>query len=148
MGWLRLLCTVLGLVFLVAGLTKLFPPDHRLLFEMAVSAHRMLPPEAVIWAGWLIPLGEIALGLLLVAGWRTRATSGLATCVLGIFVGVMTAAYFRGIQADCGCFGFGEPISRFTLVRDGVLLGLALTITLMAWRQARPNPATARRGTP
>lgn len=132
---------LLGLILLVAGLTKLLPPDHRLLFEMAVSAHRMLSPEMVIWAGWGIPLLEIALGVLLLTGVWPRLAGTVSFLLLGLFFGVMMSAFMRGIQAYCGCFGFGEQISQWTLVRDGAFLAVALIVTVAAWR--RPGAAAA-----
>lgn len=139
----RALRIFLGLLFLVAGLTKLVPPDHRLLFEMAVSAHGLLPPAAVVWVAWLLPLFEIVLGALLVAGWRPRLTGPVAVVLLSGFLSVMFTAYFTGVQADCGCFGFGEPISRWTLARTGAIWLAAVVVSVYAWRKRAPRPAQA-----
>lgn len=139
-----LLRGLLGLIFLIAGVTKLVPPDHRLLFEMAVSAHGLLSPEMVIWAGWGIPLFEIVLGVLLLGGIWPRFAGTASFLLLGLFFGVMMSAYLRGIQAYCGCFGFGEQISQWTLVRDGALVALALIVTVAAWRRGGAPAAYTR----
>ena len=36
----------------------------------------------------------------------------------------------------CGCFGLGKAISATTLARDGLLVALALVLTLLARRDA------------
>ena len=136
----------LGALFVLAGITKLVPPDHRYLFEMAVSAYRFLPPTAVVWAGWAIPLLEIALGVLLVLGWRTRWTGLAAVVTLSAFLSLMFTAFFTGIESYCGCFGFGEPIGRWTLTRDTLLFAVALLVTLAAWLPARRAAAAPAAG--
>ncbi|HEU4454565.1 MAG TPA: MauE/DoxX family redox-associated membrane protein [Longimicrobium sp.] len=138
---LSVLRIFLGLLFVIAGLTKLLPPDHRYLFEMAVSAHGLLPPAAVVWVAWLLPLFEIVLGAALVAGWRPRLAAPAAAVLLFGFLGLMFTAYFTGVQADCGCFGFGEPIGRWTLARTGALLLVAIVVSVGAWRRRGAAPA-------
>lgn len=145
MPLLKILRVLLGLLFVGAGLTKLVPPDNRLLFEMSVSAHGLLPAAAVVWVGWALPLFEIALGALLVAGWRPRLVAPVTAALLAVFMSVNTTAYFTGIQADCGCFGFGEPISVWTLARTLTLFLVAVAITAGAWLRRAPRAAEPQR---
>ncbi len=124
----------LGLLFIYAGFTKLYPPENRLLFEMAVSAYQILPVPGVIAVARVLPWFEIALGLLLLVGWKLRYFATVAAVLLGIFIGAMTITYLRGIEADCGCFGLGEPITPKTLLRDTGILLLAVFLAVRAWR--------------
>ena len=48
---------------------------------------------------------------------------------------VMGVTYARGIEADCGCFGLGEPITPATLTRDSLLFVLAVFLAIYAWRR-------------
>lgn len=101
--WLALFarCAV-GLVFVFSGLAKLWFPGP---FPAAVS--RLVPVAAfhpVVIVG--LPLFELVVGLLVLAGvWRrqvSRVVFGLAAC----FVAVRLAA-FAGLldRVPCGCFG-------------------------------------------
>jgi hypothetical protein len=63
--------------------------------------------------------------------------------LLGAFVTVMALNFARGNEIDCGCFGLGEPISPWTLVRDAFILALAVFLTVRAGRAGRDAPASA-----
>lgn len=131
---------ILGALFLYAGFTKVYPPSHVFQFEMAVSAYKLLPVGAVIVVARGLPWLEMVLGALLLSGWKQRYVATLAALLLGGFLAAMGVTYARGIEANCGCFGFGEAISPLTLARDSILLLMAFYLALTAWR--RP-PATS-----
>ena len=127
----------LGGVFLYAGFSKLYPPEHRLLFEMTLSTYQLLPVWGVIVVAYALPWLEMGLGVLLFTGWKLRYVATLTALLLGAFLAAMSITYARGIEANCGCFGFGEPISAFTLTRDSVLLLMAFYLAVTAWRHRR-----------
>lgn len=77
-----------------------------------------------------LPLLELALGILLMAGVWLRSLSIAAAAILALFFTVMVVSYFRGAGIDCGCFGVGEPLSARTLVRDGALLAGAVWLVV------------------
>lgn len=129
----------LGALFFYAGFSKLYPPEHRFLFELAVSAYQILPVWGVIVVARALPWFEIALGALLLAGWKLRYTSTVGALLLGGFIAAMAITYARGIEADCGCFGIGERISPLTLARDSILLAMAVFLSAHSWR-TRPLP--------
>jgi uncharacterized membrane protein YphA (DoxX/SURF4 family) len=120
-------------VFLYAAYTKLREPW--LVFAMAIDAYQLLPQWAVLTLGRTIPWLELLLGLLLATGFALRFAAPASAILLGVFFGIMAHAYAQGLKIDCGCFGFGEPISAQTLLRDGALLAIALTLTFLALRQ-------------
>jgi uncharacterized membrane protein YphA (DoxX/SURF4 family) len=105
----------LGGIFVYAGLVKLANP---LEFAALLDAYELLSPERVIWTAGIIPWLEIVLGMALIFGLWTRFMAASAGAFLVFFIVVMLVTYLRGIEADCGCFGGGERISPFTLVRD------------------------------
>ncbi|HKZ51805.1 MAG TPA: MauE/DoxX family redox-associated membrane protein [Candidatus Acidoferrales bacterium] len=132
----QLVCRlVLGGLFLYAGFTKLYPAEHRLLFEIAVSSYQLLPVPVVIIVAQVLPWVEITLGILLIVGWKLRYFATFAALLLGAFIAAMGITYARGIEADCGCFGLGEPISPLTLLRDSGVLAIALFLAVYAWRK-------------
>lgn len=133
----------LGVLFVVAGLSKVYPPERRFLFEMAVSAYQLLPVWAVIVLARTLPWFELALGLVLMLGWKLRYTAVLAALVVGGFIGAMTITYARGIEADCSCFGLGEAISPLTLARDSLFLVMAIYLATYVWRNRSATIASA-----
>jgi uncharacterized membrane protein YphA (DoxX/SURF4 family) len=121
-------------VFLYAAYTKLREPW--LIFAMAIDAYQLLPQWAVLTLGRTIPWLELLLGLLLATGFALRFAAPASAILLGVFFAIMAHAYAQGLKIDCGCFGFGEPISAATLLRDGALLAVSLALTFLALRQA------------
>ena len=127
-------------LFLYAGYMKLQNP---FLFEMAVDSYQLLPATAVIIVARTLPWLEIALGLLLLAGWKLHYFATFTALLLGFFLALMAIAYSRGIEATCGCFGFGEQVSPRTLARDTALFAIAVYLAAHSWKRRRgPLPAT------
>jgi arginine exporter protein ArgO len=57
--------------------------------------------------------------------------------MLVAFMVAMLHAYAKGQEISCGCFGPGELISKWTLLRDGSMLAGSLFLTWMALRGPR-----------
>jgi uncharacterized membrane protein YphA (DoxX/SURF4 family) len=93
--------------------------------------------------GTVLPVVEIAVGLLLVAGLLTRAAAAAGGLLMLVFVGGIVSAWARGLSIDCGCFGTGGPVTPGEtaylpdLLRDLGLLALA------AWLVVRPRTPLA-----
>jgi len=128
---------VLGAVFVYAAYTKL--RQSWLLFALSIDSYQLLPQWAVLTLARTLPLMELTLGVLLVAGAWLRYTSIVASAILALFFTVMVYQYAIGAGIDCGCFGVGEALSWKTLVRDGVLLAGAIALVWLAWRNAPPR---------
>jgi uncharacterized membrane protein YphA (DoxX/SURF4 family) len=147
--WFLLLGRVfLAGIFIYAGATKVWVLlfEHWTLFAMSINSYGVLPGWAVNAIAWALPWLEILLGVLLLAGWQVRWMAAACTALLAGFFAVMLRAYFLGLGIDCGCFGFGEALSARTLVRDGLLLAISLSVTLAAFaavRARRRVPAAA-----
>ena len=123
----------LGAVFLYAAYTKL--RQSWLLFALSIDSYQMLPEWAVFALARMLPILELMLGLLLIAGVWLRYLSIVAAAILAMFFSIMLVSYFRGAAIDCGCFGVGEPLSIKTLVRDGVLLAAAIGLVVLTRRR-------------
>jgi uncharacterized membrane protein YphA (DoxX/SURF4 family) len=130
---------VLGGVWLVAGATKITDLDASV---RAVRAYRLLPETAAQVVGAGLPVVELLLGVLLIAGAGVRAAAAVSTVLMAAFVVGIASAWARGLRIDCGCFGTGgdlapgqEPSYGVELVRDAALTALALL--LVRWPTGR-----------
>ena len=150
---------VLGGIFLYAGYSKAFLPNHSLWpffvlkfsvsmnlsnFAQQVDAFKLLPPWGVQFVANTLPFAEMALGLLVLIGWRLRIWAPILTVImLGFFV-VVTRAYLLHMNINCGCFATPEPIGPGKILEDAALSALALIMTYFAFIEARkPHPWSA-----
>jgi uncharacterized membrane protein YphA (DoxX/SURF4 family) len=126
-------------VWLYAGLSKLGDLDGSV---RAVKAYRLLPLTVAELVGAALPLVEVGLGLLLLAGFATRLAGVVSAVLLAGFVAGIASAWARGLRIDCGCFGTGgdlaageSPAYPFELGRD--LVFLAAAGLLAGWPRTR-----------
>jgi uncharacterized membrane protein YphA (DoxX/SURF4 family) len=130
--------------WLWAGLAKVLEPDVAV---RAVAAYRLLPGVAVKPVAWGLPFGEVALGVLLMLGIRTRVAALVSMALLTLFIVAVAAAWARGLRIDCGCFGGGGPSvtagARSYLLEMGRDLVLA---AMAAWLIVRPRTLVSAEG--
>ena len=138
---LIVLRVVLAAVFLYAAYTKLREPW--MLFAMSIDAYQILPEWAALTLGRTLPWMELALGLLLATGLGLRYSAAGATALLGGFFAIMVRTYALGMKIDCACFGLGDVIGPATLTRDGILLALSISLTILAFRFWKSNTVRA-----
>jgi len=144
---------VLGGIFIYAGYAKIFlpimhprPPIGVALafFALQVGSYQILPPGGVNFVAHTLPFAEIALGLLLIIGWQLRIWAVLSTLLILGFFAAVVRSYAAGMQINCGCFATPEPLTLWTVIRDGALAALALAMTIFAFIEARnPHPWSA-----
>jgi uncharacterized membrane protein YphA (DoxX/SURF4 family) len=121
--WVSLVLRVaVGGVFIFSGYTKIVAIDETI---RSVRNYQLLPEAVVPTVGSALPVLELLLAVLLVAGIVTRISVVVTFVVsLAFFVGV-AAAWARGLQIECGCFGNGgytsDPVPGY--VRELVLNG-------------------------
>jgi len=132
--WLGLAARlVVGGVWVVAGALKLPDPAESV---RAVRAYQLLPEAVVPTVGHLLPLLEIAIGALLLAGLLTRGAAICSALLFAAFVFGISWAWAKGLQIDCGCFGgggFDENASEdypWEIARD---IGLLVVSLYVAW---------------
>ena len=120
----------LGLVMVTAGALKISDPDAAV---RAVQAYQILPSGIDQVVGYVLPLLEIVLGLLLILGLGTRLAAIGAGVFMVVFIVAVTSAWVRGLSIDCGCFGGGGAVSpegkawRYgsEILRDLLFAGMA-----------------------
>ncbi|MGI5292344.1 DoxX family protein [Nonomuraea polychroma] len=120
---------VLGGVLIVAGALKIGNPSDSV---VAVKAYQLLPESIAVPVGYVLPILEIVIGVLLVVGLLTRVAAVIAGLLMFAFVFGIAWAWANGLRIDCGCFGGGgqlgkgqEPTYLLDILRDFglVLLG-------------------------
>lgn len=140
----------LAAVFLVSGALKVVDPTQT---RVAVLAYEVMPPGLVGPVAIGLPLVELALGTLLLAGAFTRWTALASAVLLVVLMTGVVQAWVRGLSIDCGCFGGGgvvaEGATRYPqeLARDVGLLLLALwlvvrprtVVSVDGWRDVDPD---------
>ena len=109
-----------------------------------MESYKLLSPAAVNFVAHTLPFAEILLGLLALIGWQLRIWATLITLILLGFVAAVTRAYLLHMNINCGCFATPEPLTGWTIVRDGALAALAVAMTVFAFVEARkPHPWSA-----
>lgn len=150
---------LLGGIFISAGYSKVFLPNSNLWpffilkfsvsmnlsnFALQVAAFKMLPAWGVQFVAHTLPFTEILLGLLLLIGWRLRIWASFLTVIMLGFFGVVLRAYLLHMDINCGCFATPQPVNLQKVLEDAALSGLAVVMTLFAFKEARlPHPWTA-----
>jgi len=118
----------LGGVFLLACYHKiLYPAD----FALDVATYQILPLELINLQAIVLPWIELFAGVMLVVGFRVRASALLISGMMVMFIVALAMALQQGLDMGCGCFaseGGDDPISWHTLVRDAVWLAMGLYI--------------------
>jgi putative oxidoreductase len=131
---------ILAGIFLYSGYIKVKAP---LEFAASLSAYQLFPAKLIFPMADYFPWVEILLGIILLIGWKIRFVSLAAAGLLSFFIIILAITYFRGIEADCGCFGSGDRISPLTLARDFMFLLPALFLIIepriRVWRQTQPQ---------
>ena len=104
---------VLGGIFLYTGHIKLESP---LQFAAILFGYKLFLDSLILLLTHYFPWVEIALGILLLVGWKIRYVSLAACGLLATFIAVLTTTYLRGIDANCGCFSFNDRITPLTIL--------------------------------
>lgn len=129
---------ILGGVLIVAGGLKVTSPAAS---ARAVRAFQILPYDFAGYVGYVLPVLEILVGLLLLAGLLTRAAAVVGGLLMLAFVIGIIAAWARGLNIDCGCFGGGGTIEASQTQYLADLLRDAGLVACAAWLVVRPRTA-------
>ncbi len=137
--WVSLaLRLALAVVLLWAGLAKI---GDLAASVRAVRAFELLPEVLARPVGYGLPVLEIALGVLLLAGLLTRYAAVLSALLMAGFIVGIVSAWARGLSIDCGCFGGGgqtEPdLTQYPLEIARDLAILAGALVLARWPRTR-----------
>mgnify|MGYP002073262035 CR=1 FL=1 len=126
---------VIGVLFIASAVPKLRQPY---LFLADVYAYELLSPSVAKFSAVVIPVLELTIGALLLAGVLLPGALIASAVVSIVFFVAQVAALARGLRIDCGCFGASgaaDPIGFATISRV-VLFCLASIACLMVLRRS------------
>ncbi len=132
---------LLGALVLWASATKV--PDMGA-FAESVANYRIVPAALVSATAAMVVGVEIAASVALLANLWSRAAALVLAALLAVFTVGLASALARGIDLACGCFGGNDPATWWTVLRDLVLLALALGVAA----SSRPSPSRPVSRTP
>ena len=122
----------LGYTFVTAGFDKL---PHHATTEQAVRSYQLLPWQWVPAYASIQPALEIVIGIALILGLFTRSAAVLAALGLCSFLVGISAAWIRGMNIDCGCFGGAgattDPHYAEHMLRDAGYLAIAVYLVVV-----------------
>ncbi|MGP8049496.1 MAG: MauE/DoxX family redox-associated membrane protein [Desulfobaccales bacterium] len=137
----RLLEMILGAIFVYAGYLKLVHTEE---FAEAVLAYQLLPPDLVGLVAAVLPVLEVAAGLLLALKLKRRSCLMLLGLLSGIFLVAMFIALARGLKIDCGCgLFFSRQVGLAPMLEDGLMIVWAAGLYYWELRAAATGPALA-----
>lgn len=130
--WIDLLLRLgLGGFFIYAALPKIIGPT---VFAIQISNYQILgdpwPSVMALSLPWL----ELFVGIGVCV---RKLYAGSLTMILGmlvVFMIALTSLIVRNLDVECGCTG-GPGTAGEALVRDAVLLGMAIGLTVIEWRR-------------
>lgn len=153
MPWVSLLAR-LGLagVLIVAGGLKALDPDQS---EIAVRAYHILPDSLVYPTSLVLPMFEVALGLLVLIGLAVRPAAIVSAVLFVVLIGVIASVWARGYTIDCGCFGGGGEDASVTwrtylteILRDVGFSAIALWLSVFPRTRWALGPGSRLRWVP
>jgi putative oxidoreductase len=120
----------LGWVFIIACLHKIAQPGS---FAMDIATYDILPLGLINIMALSLPWIELAVGIMIVLGLRTRAAALVIAGMMVMFTVAILMALAKGLDMSCGCFASqaaqdDDPISYLTVLRDSAWLLLALYV--------------------
>lgn len=120
----RILGTVLGIVFIAAGLGKIFVLGQ---FAGTISGVTHLSPDASTTLAVVLTAIEILGGVALVARLAVVPVSAMFCLLIAVFLWVLSTAVTQGREIQCHCFGLLNIAlsNRSEIILDIVLFNLA-----------------------
>jgi uncharacterized membrane protein YphA (DoxX/SURF4 family) len=101
-----LLRVIVGFVFVYASIHKIADPET---FAKSIANYRILPIFSIniiaITVAWI----ELVMGLFMIFGIFIKASSFIATFLMGFFATLVLVTIVRGIDITCGCFSPSSP---------------------------------------
>jgi putative oxidoreductase len=125
--FLLILRVGLGLTFIYAGTLKI---QDTVAFAGSVAAYKLFPYFFNYLVAATIPWVELTCGILLVVGYKVRATAGLLAAMNILFIVLLASTIVRGLDIDCGCFRQGgeKTPAWIAIMRDILILAVALIL--------------------
>jgi uncharacterized membrane protein YphA (DoxX/SURF4 family) len=135
----RIVRTILGIIFIWSGVSKLLSPDD---FAAIISAYGLVSEKLVYPVAAGLPALEFAAGILLL--FDIRLSLEAVTGMIILFIAVLWFGIVEDLDVDCGCFSpeeIGEQTSlRNAMYRD--FLFLVMAVYMYIWRRVNRDVYT------
>jgi len=121
----RLCQLVIGLVLLVAAMTKIGDAAD---FATQIHHYRLLPFGLENLAAIALPWIELVVAVVMLLGIEPRAGALASAGLMALFFLVVGAAVARGLDIECGCFGTADAshVGIAKLLENTGLLAVAV----------------------
>ncbi len=135
--WVGLIARLIpGVVFLYAGAVKVVDVQA---FAANIRAYQLVGWDISVVLSYILPVLEIAAGLLLIVGLFTRWAAATTLLMLLMFMAGIVWVWSQGINIDCGCFGTGgEVAADETQYPQKLAENLGMSV-LCGWLILRPR---------
>ena len=95
--------------------------------ETLVENYQVIGKSLSIWVAVWLPATELLLGLMLILGLWPVAGLLLNAGLMTGFLILVSQAWIRGLDIECGCYGSeGSTIGLFKVLQNIVLAGLSI----------------------
>ena len=123
---------VVGLVFVFASLSKISDP---LAFSNIIDNYHVTPVLLNNLVGLFLPWIELFIGLGMLFDIYPETCSNLSIILLLWFIFILSLAYYRGININCGCFSVEQGSSSSSdilnrIIQDIVFLVLSFIVKI------------------
>ena len=127
-----ILRSLLAIVFIVSGISKLFAPEAATAFAASLL-HSSL--QFGLNLVRLMAIGELVLGAMLVLGIARKSAALISFLVLISFS--LLGVFFIDATNSCGCFGsiLDSPINEFFLLRSFFLVFISMYLVWFIWNE-------------
>ena len=120
----------MGILFTYSGFYKVLWPNT---FAKIIIKYNVIPEIVVPYVAITLPFLEITLGILLIIGFRIKASSLILISLMLLFILSISINVIRGESFDCGCFelskfGIKEEIGISLIIRDIIFLLIFILI--------------------
>jgi uncharacterized membrane protein YphA (DoxX/SURF4 family) len=120
----RLLIMGFGFLLVFSSLDKI---THPVAFAGMVENYQVIGKSLSLWVAVWLPATEILLGFMLILGLWTEAGLLLNAALMSGFLLLVSQAYLRGLDIECGCYGGeGSTIGPFKILQNLFLAGLSI----------------------
>jgi uncharacterized membrane protein YphA (DoxX/SURF4 family) len=142
--WISIAARLLvGIVWILAGVLKLEDVEDSV---RSVRNFDLLPEALVRPVGTGLPVLEIIVGALLIVGLGLRVSGALSALLQLAFIIGIAAAWARGLEIECGCFGGSGSLAtsgpgaytsqyKWDILRDAGLF--VLSVLIAVWPRSR-----------
>lgn len=120
----RLLAMGFGFLLVFSSFDKI---THPLVFAGMVENYQVIGKSLSLWVAVWLPATEMLLGLMLILGFWPSASLLFNAGLMTGFLALVTQAYLRGLDIECGCYGAeGSTIGPFKILQNLALAGLSI----------------------